>query len=42
MASAVGIKEWISLSLFLEVYGLGVEEELATVTTQTGRTSVNW
>ena len=34
MAAAAGKKESTSLSLFLEVCGLDVEEELATVTTQ--------
>ena len=34
MAAAAGKKESTSLSLFLEVYGLDVEEELSTVVAQ--------
>ena len=34
MAATAGKKSATSLSLFVEAYGLGVEEELSTVATQ--------
>ena len=45
MAAAAGKKESTSLSLFMVVYGLEVEEELSTMATQTwaqGAGIVKW
>ena len=36
MAAAAGKKESVSLSLFMEVYNLDVEEELSTMATGLG------
>ena len=37
MAAAAGIKSTTSLSLFMEAYGLGVEEELSTMALSSGQ-----
>ena len=46
MAAAAGKKSTTSLSLFMEAYGLGVEEELSTMATLenggTNKKSLGW